>query len=255
MRRILSVVCMLSVVSLGGACASQSEELDADSQAQAQWSTGSAARKASAEPFGCKGDRIALETYNGRNYLTAVVGGGFAMLANASSVGKNETFRAYDLGNDRVALQVANGSFVVAENGGGLLLNANARAINNNTTFRLSWTADGEWLTLRSAAGHYVTAEGGGGGVANAAWILRGANQGFKAICLQGDLDGTEESDGDSKPGSAPEWGRSDEPDSSDSSEPGWGPSESSDDSDRPGPSGPSWGSDDSWGGSPGLGD
>ncbi|MET0341882.1 MAG: hypothetical protein ABW252_12830 [Polyangiales bacterium] len=160
----------------------------------------------SAKTFGCKGEKIALETFNGRNYLSAVAGGGFAMMGNGAQVGAWETFRVHDLGNNRVALQVANGNFMTAPNGGGFLLNANEWGINGNSTFTLSWTPDGEWLILRTSSGHYVTAESGGGNVANAAWFWPTQNQGFKAVCLQGDL--TDASGGPSDPGgNDTDWG------------------------------------------------
>ncbi|MET0341162.1 MAG: hypothetical protein ABW252_09175 [Polyangiales bacterium] len=186
MRRILSVL-LTGAVALG-ACAPEREGDDGEPSEQVLAQQWPFAPSPSARAFGCKGERVALETANGRNYLTAVVGGGFAMMANATSVGPWETFRAYDLGSGRVALQVSNGSYMIAANGGGLLLNANGWGINNESTFRLSWTSGGNWLNLRSASGHYVTAEGGGGNVANVAWLWPSANQGFKAVCVQGDL-------------------------------------------------------------------
>ncbi|MET0343283.1 MAG: hypothetical protein ABW252_19900 [Polyangiales bacterium] len=187
---------VVGAMALACACSEgASEDVAADAPAAQLWGEELKGTETAA-PFGCSGSRIALETFNGRNYLTAVVGGGFAMMANASRIAERETFRVYDLGNDRIALRVANGQYMVAANGGGLLLNANASRITADAAFELLFSSDGKRIRLRARNGQWVTAEGGGGGVANAAWLVAGDNQKFTAKCISGSSDdssGTDE--------------------------------------------------------------
>ncbi|MET0341883.1 MAG: hypothetical protein ABW252_12835 [Polyangiales bacterium] len=225
MQRFLGSV-MTGVMALACACAAEpSDDVSSDAPAAQLWG-GELSGKETAAPFGCEGSRIALQTFNGRNYLTAVVGGGFAMMANASRVGPAETFRVYDLGNDRVALRVSNGQYMVAAGGGGLLLNANASRITADVAFELLNSSDGKRIRLRARNGQWVTAEGGGGNVANVGWPIAGDNQKFTAICVNGSSDSSSNAD---ESGSDP-WGGGDDNGDSGSDDSDWG-----DDGARPG--------------------
>ncbi|MET0340136.1 MAG: hypothetical protein ABW252_04005 [Polyangiales bacterium] len=229
-------------ILLGAGCAEPSEDA---AQGEAPEVAAQFFAKATAAPFGCEGTRVALQTRNGKNYLTAVAGGGFGVAANATKIDRFEKFKVYDMGFNRIALQAPNGRYVgwgagqqnrsQQQNGqanvADFLLSANSFAADNSTVFRVSRPKDSEWLYVQTTDGRFISAANGGGGLVSVAWPFPGENQQLKAVCVDA-------------PDEAPSDDSSDDPSDGPSDDSGWDDDSSGDPSD--------W--DDVSSGRPGLG-
>jgi hypothetical protein len=177
-------LCMLTLslcVGLVGACA---EDADLPDEAEATAEDGQALAatafpQASAAPFRCQGDKIALRAINGKfvSALDDVLGG---LVVDSAQPSDAETFTVYPLGQNQVALQ-ANHGFFVASIGSSLF--AVRRTIGPETTFTLvqNWKT-GEWA-LQTVSGSFFTAERGGGSVLNASRSSIGEWQSFTVLC------------------------------------------------------------------------
>ena len=234
MLRILTVV-LSGTILLGTGCANSSE--GDDQEAPPQDVAAQRFREASAKPFGCDGERVALKTRNGKNYLTALAGGAFGVAASATAIDRNERFKVYDLGRGRVALQAPNGRYVGwgsnqprprDQNGqpqaqaADFLLSANSFSIDQSTVLRVQRVKDSEWLYVRTYDGRYVSPFNGGGSLVSVALPIAGENQQLKAICVDAN-DRTEDPDWSDQPSDDADWGdESGDPSGSDESDDPW---------------------------------
>jgi hypothetical protein len=213
MLRILTVM-MTGTLLLGAGCADTTD--DETGEAAAPEIAEQRFGEASAAAFGCKGTRVALQTRNGKNYLTALAGGAFGIYASAEKSGNNETFKVYQGGFGRVALQAANGRYVARNpqsNGGGprgpqgggqqgggvdlssFLLSANNFFIDANALFNVQQPKDSKWTYVQTSDGFYVSALQGGGSLVDVALPIRTENAQLKAICVDDSDSPTDDED------------------------------------------------------------
>ncbi|MET0339956.1 MAG: hypothetical protein ABW252_03105 [Polyangiales bacterium] len=240
MLRILTVT-LSGAILLGAGCADSSagnDEKQSEPDVAAQWFA-----KATAEAFGCEGTRVALQTRNGTNYLTAVAGGSFGISASATKVDRFEKFKVYDVGFGRIALQAPNGRFVGwgsnQQNNGqqngqanvaDYLLSAYSPSLDQRSVFKVTRPKDSERVFIQTADGRFVNAIGGGGSLVDVATPFPGDNKQFKAICVDGPAPSDDSSADD--PGGDSGW---DDP----ADESGW--DDASGDSDWGNPSDDNW--------------
>lgn len=237
MLRILTVMLSGSIL-LGAGCANPSEGDDA--QADAPEVAAQFFARATAAPFGCEGTRVALMTRNGKNYLSAIGGGGFGVAATATAIDRFEKFKVYDMGRNRVVLQARNGRYVGwganQQNGGrgqqqqgqanvaDFLLSANSTGADNSSVFRVSRQKDSDWLYVQTMDGRFISAANGGGGLVTVAWPFPGENQQLKAVCVDAPETATpDDTEGEAPTGDPGDWGDSNDWDDVSSAGPGLG--------------------------------
>ncbi len=117
-----------------------------------------------------QGDRVSLRTYNNRNYLMALNGGGGEVTASSLNRREFETFVIEFWNSMPVHIKSHDGHFIAAEDGGGREINANRSIPDIWETFvlvnrtRPLGLVDGDAVFLQVWDGRFVMAEGGGGG-------------------------------------------------------------------------------------------
>lgn len=115
--------------------------------------------------------RVTLQVHNGQ-FISAIAGGGGALLANAEVGAGWETFTLEDLGDGKVALQTVGGHYVCAEQEGASNLVADRAKAAEWETFTLEDLGDGK-IALKGVNGKYVTAlHSGGHGLRCAATVV-----------------------------------------------------------------------------------
>jgi hypothetical protein len=110
-----------------------------------------------------------IQTFNTRNYLTAVGGGGRTsdvIHTNATVARSWENFTLVDAGDGaHVGIRTLSGNYLTAVNGGGL----ETDVIHSNATALQAWERfnviryGGDGFAIQTIDGHYLTAVGGGG--------------------------------------------------------------------------------------------
>jgi hypothetical protein len=112
--------------------------------------------------------QIALKTYDGLHYVSAVGGQTNAVTATKTDTTSSSTkFFLIDLGDNRVALMTSNGYFLQALHGGDNIIKANATAVKEWETFTYIDRGNGTFA-LKAYNGQYVRALSGGGGLLDA---------------------------------------------------------------------------------------
>ncbi len=124
-----------------------------------------------------KTNTIALKTVS-NHYISAKDGGGSAVAANRTKVGRWETFTMEELGNNKVALKTHTGHYLSAKDGGGSTLAANRTKIGRWETFTKIDLGNNK-IALKTHTGHYVVAENNNGNIVNANRTRRGSLETF----------------------------------------------------------------------------
>jgi len=106
---------------------------------------------------------IALKSMANGKYVSALNGGGKALIANREAVDIWETFELVALGNSRVALRaVCNNKYVCAENKGALPLIVNRDRVGEWETFEKVGMGGNRFALKSMANGRFVCAENAG---------------------------------------------------------------------------------------------